>query len=205
MCHHHPNWKAWAADHRLFATLMKTRAWSVIEAPLSVASIRRHRDRSSIPEHHSTRLWSSPIPRASPQLGWPDMKLPLLYCLSCRSACPPPGAASISPPWASLSFKHPDQSKYPCIWGPGLRPQAQRGHPCGADECGQTSRLSPFPRRRDSLLDIPRLSSRVCDRPTAEVKADPSLSDVAGRRCLGAPCRAVKASQPAWPEKLLLA
>lgn len=51
------------------------------------------------------------------QLGWPDMKLPLLYCLSWPERLGTPGAGSISPKWARSASVPPTGPSTPaCSW-----------------------------------------------------------------------------------------
>ncbi len=111
------------------------------------------------------------------QLGWPDMKLPLLYCLSWPERLPTPWRRLDLTAVGQLSFKAPDQSKYPCM---ALAYAAGRsgGTMPAVMNAANEQAVALFLDERVHFLDIPRLIERVCDRHRAEVKADPSLSDV---------------------------
>ncbi|NQV10195.1 MAG: 1-deoxy-D-xylulose-5-phosphate reductoisomerase [Cyanobacteria bacterium] len=111
------------------------------------------------------------------QLGWPDMKLPLLYCLSWPERLPTPWRRLDLTEVGQLTFRTPDRAKYPCM---ALAYAAGRtgGTMPAVMNAANEQAVALFLDERVSFLDIPRLIERVCDRHGAEVKADPSLSDV---------------------------
>ncbi len=49
------------------------------------------------------------------QLGWPDMKLPILYCLSWPNRLETPWRRLSLTEVGELSFRSPDNEKYPCM------------------------------------------------------------------------------------------
>jgi 1-deoxy-D-xylulose 5-phosphate reductoisomerase len=49
------------------------------------------------------------------QLGWPDMRLPLLYAISWPARVPMPWKPLDLAAIGTLTFKAPDHNKYPCI------------------------------------------------------------------------------------------
>jgi 1-deoxy-D-xylulose-5-phosphate reductoisomerase len=70
------------------------------------------------------------------QLGWPDMKLPILYCLSWPERLETPWRRLDLTEVGQLSFRGPDPAKYPCM-PPGLRGRPGGRHHAGCHECRQ--------------------------------------------------------------------
>ena len=111
------------------------------------------------------------------QLGWPDMKLPILCCLSWpeRLATPwrPLDLAAIG----SLSFQAPDPARYPCM---GLAYAAGRagGTMPAVLNAANEQAVALFLEERVPFLEIPWLIERVCERHQRELRADPSLEEV---------------------------
>ena len=111
------------------------------------------------------------------QLGWPDMKLPLLYCLSWPERIETPWRRLDLTEVGQLSFARPDQSKYPCM---GLAYAAGRagGTMPAVMNAANEQAVALFLEERIHFLDIPRLIEQVCDRHRVDLRADPSLADV---------------------------
>lgn len=111
------------------------------------------------------------------QLGWPDMKLPLLYCLSWPERIDTPWRRLDLTEVGQLSFARPDQSKYPCM---GLAYAAGRagGTMPAVMNAANEQAVALFLEERIHFLDIPRLIEQVCDRHRVDLRADPSLADV---------------------------
>ncbi|MBD2020483.1 1-deoxy-D-xylulose-5-phosphate reductoisomerase, partial [Leptolyngbya sp. FACHB-36] len=97
------------------------------------------------------------------QLGWADMRLPLLYALSYPER--------ISTNWepldlvkiGSLSFRAPDHEKYPCMQ---LAYAAGRSGGCmpAVLNAANEQAVALFLDERIRFLDIPRLIEQTCDR-----------------------------------------
>lgn len=111
------------------------------------------------------------------QLGWPDMRLPILYCLSWPERFETPWRRLDLTEVGQLTFRAPDQQKYPCM---GLAYAAGRagGTMPAVLNAANEQAVALFLEERISFLDIPRLIEGVCERHGADLRQDPSLDDV---------------------------
>jgi 1-deoxy-D-xylulose-5-phosphate reductoisomerase len=111
------------------------------------------------------------------QLGWPDMRLPILYCLSWPERFDTPWRRLDLTEVGQLTFRAPDQQKYPCM---GLAYAAGRagGTMPAVLNAANEQAVALFLDERISFLDIPRLIEGVCERHGADLRQDPSLDDV---------------------------
>jgi 1-deoxy-D-xylulose-5-phosphate reductoisomerase len=111
------------------------------------------------------------------QLGWPDMRLPLLYALSWPER--------ISTDWerldlvkaGSLTFREPDHEKYPCMqlaYAAGRAGGAMSAVLNAANE----QAVALFLEEKIRFLDIPRTIETVCDRFVSQNTATPTLEDI---------------------------
>jgi 1-deoxy-D-xylulose-5-phosphate reductoisomerase len=111
------------------------------------------------------------------QLGWPDMKLPILSCLSWPERIDTPWRRLDLTAVGSLTFRDPDASRYPCM---GLAYAAGRagGTMPAVLNAANEQAVALFLEERIHFLDIPRLIEQACERHTADLTADPSLETV---------------------------
>lgn len=111
------------------------------------------------------------------QLGWPDMRLPLLYALSWPER--------IYTDWepldllkvANLTFKAPDHNKYPCMKLAYAAGRAGGSMPAVLNAANEQA-VALFLEEKIQFLDIPRLIESVCDRHQADNSPTPSLEDI---------------------------
>ena len=111
------------------------------------------------------------------QLGWPDMRLPLLYALSWPER--------VSTNWerlnlvksGNLTFREPDHQKYPCM---GLAYAAGRagGSMPAVLNAANEQVVALFLDEKIHYLDIPKCIEFVCDRHQNDNKQNPSLDDI---------------------------
>ncbi len=111
------------------------------------------------------------------QLGWADMRLPLLYALSYPER--------IATNWepldlvkvGTLTFREPDHQKYPCMQ---LAYAAGRAGGCmpAVLNAANEQAVALFLDEKITFLDIPRLIEQVCDRYQSHNRPDPSLDDI---------------------------
>lgn len=111
------------------------------------------------------------------QLGWADMRLPLLYALSYPER--------ISTNWepldlvkiGSLTFREPDHDKYPCM---ELAYAAGRAGGClpAVLNAANEQAVALFLDEQIRFLDIPRLIEQTCDRYHAQNHPNPTLDDI---------------------------
>ena len=111
------------------------------------------------------------------QLGWADMRLPLLYALSY-----PDRVATNWEPLdlvkiGSLTFREPDHEKYPCMQ---LAYAAGRAGGCmpAVLNAANEQAVALFLDEKIRFLDIPRLIEQTCDRYQSQNRPDPSLEDI---------------------------
>ena len=111
------------------------------------------------------------------QLGWADMRLPLLYALSYPDR--------IATNWepldlvkiGNLTFREPDHEKYPCMQ---LAYAAGRAGGCmpAVLNAANEQAVALFLDEKIRFLDIPRLIEQTCDRYQSQNRPDPSLEDI---------------------------
>ncbi|MCW6037080.1 1-deoxy-D-xylulose-5-phosphate reductoisomerase [Spirulina subsalsa FACHB-351] len=111
------------------------------------------------------------------QLGWADMRLPLLYALSyperIHTNWEPLDLVKIG----SLTFREPDHHKYPC-----MRLAYEAGRIGGAMpavlNAANEQVVALFLEEKIRFLEIPRLIEQVCDRFSAHNTTHPTLEDI---------------------------
>ena len=111
------------------------------------------------------------------QLGWPDMRLPLLYALSWPER--------IYTDWepldliksGDLTFRDPDHDKYPCM---DLAYAAGRagGTMTAVLNAANEQAVALFLEEKIHYLDIPKVIEKVCDRHQKDLNATPGLEDI---------------------------
>ena len=111
------------------------------------------------------------------QLGWPDMKLPILYCLSWPERLETPWRRLDLTAVGQLTFARPDAAKYPCMDLAYAAGRAGGTMPAALNAANEEA-VALFLAERIPFLDIPRLIERVCDRHRSDLRPDPALEDV---------------------------
>jgi 1-deoxy-D-xylulose-5-phosphate reductoisomerase len=111
------------------------------------------------------------------QLGWPDMKLPILYCMSWPERLETPWRRLDFTAVAQLSFRQPDPAKYPCMQLAYAAGRAGGTMPAVMNAANEQA-VALFLEERVHFLDIPRLIERICDRHRVDLMAQPGLEDV---------------------------
>ena len=111
------------------------------------------------------------------QLGWPDMKLPILYCLSWPERLDTPWRRLNLTEVGSLTFRAPDTARYPCMELAYAAGRAGGTMPAAMNAANEQA-VALFLDEQVHFLDIPRLIDVVCERHKADLTANPSLSDV---------------------------
>ena len=111
------------------------------------------------------------------QLGWPDMRLPLLYALSWPDRLPTDWEPLDLVKAGNLTFREPDHHKYPCMQLAYAAGRAGGAMPAVLNAANEQA-VALFLEEKISFLDIPRLIEITCDRFTAQNTATPSLQDI---------------------------
>ncbi len=111
------------------------------------------------------------------QLGWADMRLPLLYALSYPERIYTNWRPLDLVEVGSLTFRQPDHQKYPCM---GLAYAAGRAGGCmpAVLNAANEEAVASFLEEKIEFLDIPRLIETVCDRFSAHNTSNPNLDDI---------------------------
>jgi 1-deoxy-D-xylulose-5-phosphate reductoisomerase len=113
------------------------------------------------------------------QLGWPDMRLPLLYALSWPER--------ISTNWepldlvksGDLTFRQPNHDKYPCMQ---LAYAAGRAGGCmpAVLNAANEQAVALFLDEKITFLEIPKVIEKACDRFESQNTSQPTLEDILG-------------------------
>ncbi|MEB3199452.1 MAG: 1-deoxy-D-xylulose-5-phosphate reductoisomerase [Synechococcaceae cyanobacterium] len=172
----HPNWSMGRKITVDSATLMN-KGLEVIEAHYLFGLDYDHIEIIIHPQsiiHSMVELADSSV---LAQLGWPDMKLPILYCLSWPERLDTPWRRLDLTEVGQLSFRAPDRQKYPCM---ELAYAAGRtgGTMPAAMNAANEQAVALFLEEAIPFLAIPELIERVCDRHRTGCVAQPSLEDV---------------------------
>ena len=111
------------------------------------------------------------------QLGWADMRLPLLYALSWPERIYTDWKSLNLVEVGSLTFKEPDHQKYPCM---DLAYSAGRagGAMSAVLNAANEQAVALFLEERIGFLDIPRLIEQACDRFVNQNTSQPTLEDI---------------------------
>lgn len=111
------------------------------------------------------------------QLGWPDMRLPLLYALSWPERIYTDWEPLDLVKAGDLTFREPNHDKYPCM---DLAYAAGRagGTMTAVLNAANEQAVALFLEQQVGYLDIARLIQQVCDRHHSELVAQPSLDDI---------------------------
>ena len=111
------------------------------------------------------------------QLGWPDMRLPLLYALSYPERIYTDWEQLDLVKAGDLTFRAPDHNKYPCMQLAYAAGRAGGLMPAILNAANEQV-VALFLKEKITFLDIPRLIEQVCDRFSHENQTEPSLEDI---------------------------
>jgi 1-deoxy-D-xylulose-5-phosphate reductoisomerase len=111
------------------------------------------------------------------QLGWADMRLPLLYSLSYPDRVPTNWERLDLVKLGTLTFRAPDHAKYPCM---KLAYAAGRAGGCmpAVLNAANEQAVALFLEEKIGFLDIPRLIETTCDRYTTQNRSTPTLEEI---------------------------
>ncbi|QKQ73803.1 1-deoxy-D-xylulose-5-phosphate reductoisomerase [Nostoc sp. TCL240-02] len=111
------------------------------------------------------------------QLGWPDMRLPLLYALSWPDRIYTNWERLDLVKAGNLTFREPDHQKYPCMQLAYAVGKAGGSMPAVLNAANEQA-VSLFLDEKIRFLDIPRCIEWVCDRHQNDHRVNPSLDDI---------------------------
>ncbi|WP_416667061.1 1-deoxy-D-xylulose-5-phosphate reductoisomerase [Egbenema bharatensis] len=172
----HPNWSMGRKITIDSATLMN-KGLEVIEAHFLFGLDYDHIDIVIHPQSIIHSLIELQDTSVLAQLGWADMRLPLLYALSYPER--------ISTNWepldlvkaGSLTFREPDHQKYPCMQLAYAAGRAGGTMPAVLNAANEQA-VALFLEEKISFLDIPRCIETACDRHHAHNRSEPTLADI---------------------------
>ena len=111
------------------------------------------------------------------QLGWPDMRLPLLYAMSWPERLPTNWEKFDLVKAGNLTFRAPDRVKYPCIDLAYAAGRAGGSMPAVLNAANEQA-VALFLDEKIHFLDIPKVIEKVCDKHRADYTSTPSLDDI---------------------------
>jgi 1-deoxy-D-xylulose-5-phosphate reductoisomerase len=111
------------------------------------------------------------------QLGWPDMRLPLLYALSWPERIYTDWEPLNLVKSGDLTFREPDHQKYPCMQLAYAAGRAGGSMPAVLNAANEEA-VALFLDEKIEFLDIPKLIEKVCDKHQADNCQNPSLDDI---------------------------
>ncbi|MEO0409616.1 MAG: 1-deoxy-D-xylulose-5-phosphate reductoisomerase [Cyanobacteria bacterium P01_A01_bin.135] len=172
----HPNWSMGQKITIDSATLMN-KGLEVIEAHYLFDTDYDHIDIVIHPQSIIHSLIELQDTSVLAQLGWPDMRLPLLYALSWPER--------LSTNWepldlvkaGDLTFREPDHQKYPCMQLAYSAGRAGGTMPAVLNAANEQA-VALFLEEKIRFLDIPVLIEAVCDRHRADHQQQPTLDDI---------------------------
>ena len=111
------------------------------------------------------------------QLGWPDMRLPLLYAMSWPERIYTDWEKFDLVKAGDLTFREPDRQKYPCM---GLAYTAGRlgGSMPAVLSAANEQAVALFLAEKIQFIDIPKVIEQVCDKHRIDHHLVPSLDDI---------------------------
>ncbi|MCP6762744.1 MAG: 1-deoxy-D-xylulose-5-phosphate reductoisomerase [Fischerella sp. CENA71] len=111
------------------------------------------------------------------QLGWPDMRLPLLYALSWPERIYTDWERLDLVKAGNLTFREPDHKKYPCMQLAYAAGKAGGSMPAVLNAANEQA-VALFLSEKISYLDIARCIESVCDRFSSQNCSNPTLDDI---------------------------
>ena len=111
------------------------------------------------------------------QLGWPDMRLPLLYAISWPDRIYTDWEPLDLVKAGTLTFREPDHAKYPCM---DIAYAAGRagGTMTAVLNAANEQAVALFLDEQIRFLDIPKVIEQVCNRHRSELVTQPTLDDI---------------------------
>ncbi|PSB14546.1 1-deoxy-D-xylulose-5-phosphate reductoisomerase [filamentous cyanobacterium CCP1] len=172
----HPNWSMGQKITIDSATLMN-KGLEVIEAHFLFGMDYDHIDIVIHPQSIIHSLIELQDTSVLAQLGWADMRLPLLYALSyperiCTNWEPLDLVKA-----GNLTFRAPDHQKYPCMQLAYAAGRAGGTMPAVLNAANEQS-VALFLSEKVHFLDIPRLIETVCDQHHPHNRSEPTLEDI---------------------------
>ncbi len=172
----HPNWVMGRKITIDSATLMN-KGLEVIEAHFLFGLDYDHIDIVIHPQSIIHSLIELQDTSVLAQLGWADMRLPLLYALSYPERLATAWEPLDLVKCGSFTFRAPDHEKYPCMNLAYAAGRAGGSMPAVLNAANEQA-VALFLAERIGFLEIPRLIEQTCDRHAAINCSTPTLEDI---------------------------
>ncbi|MBE9140393.1 1-deoxy-D-xylulose-5-phosphate reductoisomerase [Nodosilinea sp. LEGE 07088] len=172
----HPNWSMGRKITVDSATLMN-KGLEVIEAHYLFGMDYDHIDIVIHPQSIIHSLIELQDTSVLAQLGWPDMRLPLLYALSWPERIYTDWEPLDLVKAGDLTFREPDHAKYPCMelaYAVGRAGGTMTAVLNAANE----QAVALFLDEKIHFLEIPKVIEGVCDRHRSHNVLQPILADI---------------------------
>jgi len=172
----HPNWSMGKKITVDSATLMN-KGLEVIEAHYLFGLDYDHIEIVIHPQsiiHSMVELTDSSV---LAQMGWPDMKLPILYAMSWPNRVETKWKRLKLPEIGQLTFRDPDTSKYPCMQLAYSAGKAAGTMPAVLNAANEEA-VALFLKEKIHFLNIPKVIEKTCEKHKQDLKTDPQLDDV---------------------------
>lgn len=111
------------------------------------------------------------------QLGWPDMRLPILYAISWPHRIYTDWEPLDLVKAGTLTFKEPDHDKYPCMQLAYAAGRAGGSMPAVLNAANEQA-VALFLDEKIQYLDIARCIEQTCDRHSPDNCSNPGLEDI---------------------------
>jgi 1-deoxy-D-xylulose-5-phosphate reductoisomerase len=172
----HPNWSMGKKITIDSATLMN-KGLEVIEAHYLFGMDYEHIDIVIHPQSIIHSLIEVQDTSVLAQLGWPDMRLPLLYALSWPERIYTDWKPFDLVKAGDLTFREPDHDKYPCMELAYSAGRTGGSMPAVLNAANEQA-VALFLEEKIAFLDIPRLIEKTCDRFSNQNRSNPTLDDI---------------------------
>lgn len=175
----HPNWDMGQKITCDSATLMN-KSLEVIEAHYLYGTSYDNIDVVIHPQSIIHSMVETADSSVLAQLGWPDMRLPILYTLSW-----PERVMTSEETWprldflkmGDLTFKEPDTEKYPSLTM-GYAAGRAGGTMTGVFSAANEAAVAAFLDKKMGYFQIFEMVERACEAHRDEIVLDPSLDDI---------------------------
>ncbi|MCS7031729.1 MAG: 1-deoxy-D-xylulose-5-phosphate reductoisomerase [Gloeomargarita sp. SKYG116] len=172
----HPNWNMGQKITIDSATLMN-KGLEVIEAHFLFGLDYDHIEIVIHPQSIIHSLVELQDTSVLAQLGWPDMRLPLLYSLSWPERLPTPWKPLDLVSIGSLTFREPDHQKYPCMRLAYAAGRAGGAMPAVLNAANEQA-VNLFLSEKIPFADIPRLIESACAAYASANRSNPTLEEI---------------------------
>lgn len=172
----HPNWSMGQKITVDSATMMN-KGLEVIEAHYLFGLDYDHIDAVIHPQSIIHSLIEVQDTSVLAQLGWPDMRLPLLYALSWPERIATNWEPLDLVKCGDLTFREPDHQKYPCINLAYAAGREAGSMPAVLNAANEMA-VELFLKEKIQFLDIPTVIEQVCDRHRSDNTPQPTLQNI---------------------------